>query len=292
MRAALRYHGGKHQLAPWIISHFPKHRIYVEPFGGAMSVLLRKERCYAEIYNDLDGEIVNFFRVLRDQDSEFKRIIELTPFSREEFTKAYEETPDPLERARRTLVKSFMGFGSAAVTQKSPTLPGAGFKADVDKLPTGFRSNSNRSGTTHAHDWHNWPKRMHQLVERLQGVTIENKAAISVIQQQDSTGTLHYIDPPYVHSTRGLKKHRTPQSYKYEMTDAEHLALGQSLQNLAGMVIVSGYRCDLYDSIYKDWIRTEREAKADGARSRVECLWLSPSVTSKKQISLFHDEKQ
>jgi DNA adenine methylase len=167
-RPALRYHGGKWLLAPWIISHFPKHHIYVEPFGGGASILLRKQRSYAEIYNDLDGEVVNLFRMLRDHGDEVKRLVSLTPFSRSEFVDAYEPTDDDLEQARRTLVKSFMGFGSAAVTQHTATLPGAGFKADVNKYPTGFRCNSNRSGTTPAHDWKNWPERMDGLIERLQ----------------------------------------------------------------------------------------------------------------------------
>src|SRR6266576_1049473 len=101
-RPILRYHGGKFVLAPWIISHFPEHRVYVEPYGGAASVLLRKERSYAEVYNDLDSEIVNLFRVARDNGKELIRVLALTPFAREEYQAAWEATDDPLEQARRT----------------------------------------------------------------------------------------------------------------------------------------------------------------------------------------------
>ena len=118
-RPMLRYHGGKWRLAPWIISVFPEHRIYVEPYGGGASVLLRKARSYAEVYNDLDGEVVNVFRVVRDHGPCLKEKLYYTPFSRDEFKRSYEETDDPIERARRTIARSFMGFGSNAVTAKN-----------------------------------------------------------------------------------------------------------------------------------------------------------------------------
>lgn len=163
-RPILRWHGGKWILAPWILRHLPRHRVYVEPFGGAASVLLRKPRSYAEIYNDLDGEVVNLFRVARDRGDELRRAIELTPFSRDEFTSSYHETPDALEQARRTVVRSFMGFGS-----------------NSHNKPTGFRANSNRSGTTPAHDWKNYPSSLADVIERLRGVCIENRDAADVM---------------------------------------------------------------------------------------------------------------
>lgn len=135
-RPILRYHGGKWRLAKWIISRFPQHRIYVEPFSGAASVLLQKPRCYAEVINDLDNELVNLFQVVRDSGHELISKLELTPFSRSEFLASYEQSNNPLEQARRTIVRSFQGFGSNAHGRL-----------------TGFRSNSNRSGTTPSHDW-------------------------------------------------------------------------------------------------------------------------------------------
>lgn len=116
-RPILRYHGGTWILAPWIISHFPAHRVYVEPFGGAASVLLRKERSYGEVYNDLDGEIVNLFRIVREQPRKLMRSLAWTPFSRDEYRAAFDISAEPLEMARRTIVRSFMGFGSNAINR-------------------------------------------------------------------------------------------------------------------------------------------------------------------------------
>jgi DNA adenine methylase len=146
----LRYHGGKWRLAPWIIEHFPTHRVYVEPFGGGGSVLMRKQRSYAEVYNDLDAEVTNLFRVLRDEATaiELARRVRLTPFARDEFLDAYNGAEEPVERARRMVVRGFMGFGSAAATRDHKT---------------GFRSNVTRSGTTPAVDWVAWPDQISRI---------------------------------------------------------------------------------------------------------------------------------
>ncbi len=257
-RPLLRYHGGKWRLANWIIEHFPEHQIYVEPFGGAASVLLRKPRVYAEIYNDLDNEIVNLFHVMRDDGLLLREKIELTPFAREEFHMSYTPADDPIEQARRTLVRSFMGFCSASAT---------GYK-------TGFRANSNRSGTTPAHDWRNLPANFEALIDRLRGIVIENKDALKVIDQhKNREDALFYVDPPYVPSTRDKGA-----DYRYEMSEQQHYELAAVLRQVAGMVVLSGYRCALYDELYADWQRRDRKAYADGARVRVESIWLSPNI--------------
>lgn len=279
-RPLLRYHGGKWILAPWIMGHFPPHRIYTESFGGAASVLLRKERSYAEVYNDLDGEIVNLFRVLRDpaQARELVRLLRLTPYARAEFETSYLTAGDPIEQAWRTVVRSSMGFGSAL----------------TGKWKTSFRSNSKRSGTTPAHDWRNYPSAMEGIVERLRGVTIENRPAIEVMQGHDSVETVHYVDPPYPLETRCGRW--ASNAYRHEMSDADHRDLAQVLHGLGGMVVLSGYPCDLYDvELYPAWQRVERKTYADGASERTEALWLSPHTvetlqrerSSLRQQSLF-----
>ncbi|WP_375592215.1 DNA adenine methylase [Chitiniphilus eburneus] len=256
-RPAVRYHGGKFRLAPWIMQTFPSHRVYVEPFGGGASVLLQKARSRAEVYNDLDGEIVNLFRQLRDHGAEMVRRVSLTPFARDEFDTAYQASDDPIEQARRTLIRSFMGFGSAGASGQA----------------TGFRANSNRSHTTPAHDWANLPSAMEAIVARLRGVVIENRDAAACMQQHDSATTLHYVDPPYVHSTRNVRT-RAP-AYKHELTDDQHRDLATALHGLQGMVVLSGYPCALYDEIFSNWERFECAAHADGARDRTECLWIN-----------------
>lgn len=253
-RPALRWHGGKWVLAPWIISHFPAHRIYVEPFGGGASVLLRKRRSYAEVYNDLDREVVNFFRVVRDRGPELQRLLFATPFAREEFVDAYEVSDDPIERARRMVIRSFMGFGSNGHARV-----------------TGFRANSSRSGTTPAHDWANYAEVFGSLVDRMRGVVIENRPAIEVMSQQDGEQTLHYVDPPYVLATRSDPS----KDYAHELTDDDHRDLIAFLKTLKGAVVLSGYASDIYDDGLRDWKRFTRKALADGAAEREEVIWIN-----------------
>ena len=252
-RPVLRWHGGKWLLAPWIISHMPPHRVYVEPFGGAASVLMRKGLAYAEIYNDLDDEVVNLFRVLRSPEA--PRLIEslkLTPFAAVEFAAAYDAVDCPVERARRTVVRSFMGFGSNGVHRS-----------------TGFRSNSNRSGTTPARDWVNYPDALAAIVERLRGVVVLNRDAREVMAAHDCEDALHYVDPPYHFDTRT----DASADYAHEMTHDDHAELLAFLRTLKGKVMLSGYPHASYDDALDGWTRIEKAALADGARKRVEVLW-------------------
>jgi DNA adenine methylase len=271
-RPILRYHGGKWRLANWIIGLMPPHRIYVEPFGGGGSVLMRKPKSYAEVYNDRWDVVVNVFRVLRDEAkaARLKTALKLTPFSRTEFMAVRSHSAcDDVERARQTILRSFAGFGSAAIN------------ADFS---TGFRANSHRSGTTPAHDWAHYPEQIEAFVDRLAGVCIENKDALQLIPQHDSPETLYFVDPPYVHSTRNMN--RGNASYACEMSDADHQALAQVLKAARGMVMLCGYNCDIYRELYGEWEMVERVALADGARKRTECLWLNPAASAgRSQIS-------
>lgn len=272
-RPVLRYHGGKWKLAQWIITHMPKHRVYVEPFGGGGSVLMRKPRSYAEVYNDQWQTVVNVFQVLREpaMASCLVQALELTPFARDEFFGAYHaDTDDAVERARKTILRSFAGFGSAATN---------------GDYPTGFRANSKRSGTTPAHDWRNYPDVIPAFVDRLRGVVIENRDALDVITQHDSHGTLFYVDPPYPHETRNMK--RGNAAYAVEMVTTDHEKLAGVLHAAAGMVMLSTYECDLYTSLYRDWTVVRSNAFADGASKRVELLYLNPACAkSTPQIEL------
>lgn len=275
-RPVLRWHGGKWRLAPWILSHFPRHRTYVEPFGGAASVLLRKARSYAEVYNDLDDEVVGLFRVLRDPAAaaRLSEVLRLTPFARTEFLAAYEPTDDAVERARRLIVRSYMGFGSNAHASQAK-----GHRS------TGFRASSNRSGTTPAHDWINYPDALARIVERIAGVVIENRAALDIIAQHDGANTLFYIDPPYLPETRSPanKYDLKWRMYRHELSRDDHAALLDRLRAVEGMVVVSGYADPLYDDVLAGWRRVEKETFADGARRRLEILWLNPQVVARHE---------
>ncbi len=271
-RPLMRYHGGKWKLAPWIISHFPPHRTYLEPFGGGGSVLLRKPRAYAEIYNDRWGTVVDVFRVARDPvlACELERRLRLTAFARDEFKAAYfVESDDIVERARKSIVRSFMGFGSAST--------------NGDFL-TGFRASSRRSGTTPALDWMHYPDVIRGFTDRLQGVVIENKNALEVLEQHDDADTLIYCDPPYMHQTRNMR--RGNASYAHEMTDEDHETLARALRVCRGMVIVSGYHSPLYDRLFDGWHLEQCDAMADGARPRREVLWLNAAAAKAQRQQL------
>lgn len=234
---------------------------------------MRKPRSHGEVYNDLDDEVVTLFRVLRDpgQAAELEQLLRLTPFARVEFSDAYELTDEPVERSRRLLVRAYMGFGSNAHSSQQK-----GHRS------TGFRSNSNRSGTTPAQDWANYPDILPAMVARLAGVVIENRDAAIVMAQHDGPDTLHYVDPPYLPETRaqGNRYDLAWRMYRHELSRDDHAALLDVLRRLAGMVVLSGYPAPLYDEQLARWRRIETEAMADGARPRTEVLWLNPACAA------------
>jgi DNA adenine methylase len=260
-RPALRYHGGKFRLAPWVMQFFPPHEVYTEAFGGAAGVLLQKPRSHGEVYNDLDGEVVNFFRVLRDPDqrARLEELVRLTPYARDEFDEAWQPTDDPIERARRTAMRAQMGFGSAGAVKGS----------------TGLRTDLKRRFTTAQQDWASYPAAIADAGKRLVGVLIENRPAIDVLQQHDSPTTLHFVDPPYVLSTRQI---RSSGGYRHEMSDDDHADLLATLMQLQGMVVLTSYATDLYSDSLVGWrshTTTSRIAAGRGAALRTEVLWIN-----------------
>lgn len=261
----IRYHGGKFRLGAWVLGHFPPHKCYVEPFGGAAGVLIQKPRAYAEVYNDLDGDIVNLFRVLQNSQTS-QRLIELltiTPYAREEFDLAWISAEEPVERARRLIVRAQMGFGSAGAS----------------KGITGFRIDTARAYGTAQQLWQRYPEHLARVCQRLTGVLIENRPAIEVLLAHDAPETLHYVDPPYMHKTRvnGAAKGRY---YRHELSDEQHAELLSSLKALSGFVIVSGYPSDLYQAELKGWSMNTTQARISAGRggsTRQECLWINPA---------------
>lgn len=272
-RPALRYLGGKWKLAPWIIEHFPAHRLYVEPFGGAASVLLRKPRAFSEVYNDMDEEVVNLFTVLRDpaQASKLIEAVTLTPYARTEYEGAFHTTADPVERARRLVVRSYMGHGSNASNINRNT----GFRA---ALVNGDRA-------LPALDWSSLPPALAQVAGRFVGVVVERRPALQVIDRYDVPDALIYADPPYLHETRSGKRRGGELycAYPVEMTDADHEELIDRLQACEAMVVLSGYPNEMYERL--GWLRKERDTHADGARDRTEALWLNPACVAALEAS-------
>jgi DNA adenine methylase len=267
-RAALRYYGGKARLAPWIVAHLPPHVCYVEPFGGAASVLLRKPPAPYEVYNDLDGEVVGFFRVLRERPDDLLRAIALTPFARAEVDAACAPAPpdaDEVERARRVYVRAWQGRHG---------LPARG------RMGWRFERAATRSRTT-VDDWRD-AAHLVPLVARLRRVQLECDDALRVIARFDGPDTLHYIDPPYPASTRCARWAR--HAYVHELSEIGHRRLADVLHSLRGMAVVSGYPCPLYRELYGDWAAVSRAARTHGAGTATEVLWLSSRAAARLPV--------
>lgn len=268
LRPLIRYHGGKFRLADWILSHFPNHETYVEPFGGAASVLFAKTPSKTEVYNDLDDDVVNLFQVLRDKElsNELSKQIELTPYSRTEFYEARIQTLDPVEKARRLIIRAQMGFGSAGATKNT----------------TGFRLDTARGGSDIVSIWGEQPKVILQAAKRLKNVLIENRDALKVIEDHDRADTLFFIDPPYVHDTRT----NGSKAYRHEMTNKDHENLINLLQHVEGKVIICGYEHPIYEKLkWKKVTKSVAAAGQSGSVLREEILWINPRA--EKQQDLF-----
>ncbi|MFL9610196.1 DNA adenine methylase [Methylobacillus sp. Pita2] len=266
-KPALRYHGGKFRLASWVMQFFPAHTCYVEPFGGAAGVLMQKPPAYAEVYNDLDQDMVNFFRVCRDPATRAQLVAAcvMTPYARDEFDLAWQPADDPVERARRTVIRAQMGFGSAGAT----------------KGKTGFRIDSKRDYGTAMALWAEYPDNIAQVGLRFAGVLIENRDACDVMRQHDAASTLHYVDPPYVFATRQIERGRT--YYRHELDDEGHVRLLEALKQLEGYVVLSGYDSVLYREHLAGWemhYTDSRIAGNRGGKVRTECLWLNPQCSA------------
>lgn len=270
-RPIVRWHGGKWRIAAWVIAFFPRHVTYVEPFGGGASVLLQKPPAKAELYNDLDETLIQLFRVIQDPEKAEKLVwlLERTPFSRAEFNLAYKPTKDDVEAARRTIIRSFMGFGSDGT---------------AGVYPTGFRRNVTNASKFPASEWKSYPTALRRTIDRFRSVVLEQCDAFDLMPELDAEDTLFYLDPPYHPETRSQGNRRRGKGfhvYSHELEAEDHARLIASARSLKGMVVLSGYPHPLYDEGLPDWKRVERVAHADGGRERTECLWINPAAVAR-----------
>lgn len=259
----LRYFGGKYRDAHRIISHFPQHSVYCEVFGGGASVLLQKDPSPIEVYNDLSGDVVNFFKVLRDRPSDLIKAIELTPYSRLEHDLAFEPTEDSLEAARRLYIRSWQSYGNGC--------------SSVNK--SGWRFLYQKLGGEDVVGCFNRSSHLWDLASRLKQVQIECDDAVAVINRYGrSQDALIYCDPPYVHSSRTEDK-----NYDHEMSDQQHKELADILHSVDAMCLVSGYDCELYQQLYKDWRCVQWSSLVNSnKRKATETLWISPNCEKRR----------
>lgn len=261
-----RWYGGKYSHLDFILPQLPQAHQYIEPFGGSAAVLINRNPTPVETYNDIDGDVVTFFNVLRENRDELLEKIALTPFSREELAKAVERKSDDdlsdIEQARLFFVRA--GQTRSGLAQEAT--PGRWAYC---------KSTSRRDMSGAVSRWHGRLEQLYDVADRLRRVQIENKPAVEVIERHDDEDALFYCDPPYPHEVRG-----DTNSYGYEMTDEEHRELAKVLRNAEGKVALSGYNCDLYEEIfesYDGWQRIDAEEKTMHTTkdTRQESLWVN-----------------
>lgn len=271
-KIAFGWYGGKYSHLDWLLPLLPYTKHYCEPFGGSAAVLINRKPSPVETYNDIDGEVANFFRVLREQKEELLEAIGLTPFSREELRIAVNgKTEDltELERARRFFVRARQVRTGLAQTASE------GRWAHC-KL-------TSRAGMAGAVSrWLGSVEGLSEIAQRLLRVQIENAPALEVVRRYDNPETLFYCDPPYIHESRS-----DTNAYAYEMTDDEHRELSEVLHKVEGKVALSGYHSKLMDELYGDWKYTEAPTKkahstntrADNSKQdRTEVLWVNYDI--------------
>ncbi len=261
-RIVFGWYGGKFSHLEWLLPQLPEAHHYCEPFSGSAAVLLNRPPSQVETYNDVDGQVVNFFRMLRDHGPELERSIALTPFSREEYHRAISGSTvgiSDLERARRFYIRARQTRTGLAQTAS------LGRWANCKDT-----SRAGMSGVVSR--WLGGVEALAEIASRLIRVQIENRPALDVIRLYDSKKTLFYCDPPYLHDTRGDSK-----AYGFEMQESEHIELAATLNRCKGAVAISGYRNKLMDKIYRDWRRFDAPAKQCHSIKKVrqECLWMN-----------------
>lgn len=258
MNTLLNYPGAKWGMAKEIVGLMPPHRSYLEPFFGSGAVLFNKPPSAIETVNDIDGDIVNFFRVLRARPDDLAEAISMTPYARDVFEDAHSNRgTDDFDRAYRFAIRSKMGHGFK-------TYQKTGFKVDVYA-----RERSYCVGC-----WNRLPTDLLEAAQRLKEVQVENQNALDIIRKFNHDNVLIYADPPYLMSTRGGKQ------YRYEMTEQDHIDLLDALKQHSGPVILSGYPSEIYDRELRGWSVIRRKSYNQNSNQRTEVLWCNFEIPS------------
>ncbi|MBE6035617.1 MAG: DNA adenine methylase [Clostridiales bacterium] len=265
MNGVIKYPGSKWSIAKWIISFFPEHHSYLEPFFGSGAVLFNKPRSHIETINDLDGNVVNLFECIRTDPERLARSIYMTPFARQVYEEAFLEIPkDPFEKALNFFIRLNMGYGFRTAGGR------VGWKNDIQGREKSYASA----------DWCKLPDKLMQYAERLRGVQIENRTAIELIQRFNYEKVLIYCDPPYMFSTRSSKQ----KQYAFEMPEEDHYVLLNLLLMHRGPVIISGYDSELYNEMLAKWNRYETTTYSQSGQRKREVIWMNYDLPV-KQIS-------
>jgi DNA adenine methylase len=257
MHQVLKYPGSKWRIAEWIISQFPEHHSYLEPFFGSGAVLFSKAPSKIETINDLDNKVCDLFKLIRDNPDILARKVLETPYSRTEYDKSFEfnENDDLVELSRKFLIQCWQGHGFRTNGYK------VGWKNDVQGREKAYAVSN----------WNRLPDWIMEITGRLKNIQIENRAALELIKRFKYKNVLIYADPPYILGTR------TGKQYKYEMSDQDHVELLETLLQHPGPVILSGYQNEMYDFNLKDWNKNTIQSNAEyyQGKNRMEVIWMN-----------------
>lgn len=255
MNTVIKYPGSKWSLADWIIRFFPKHHTYLEPFFGSGAVLFNKPRSCIETVNDLDGNVTNFFRWVKDDPEKLAHEIYYTPYARQVYEEASIEAPaDSLANAANFCIRCNMGHGFRTTGEK------VGWKTDIQGRERAYA----------AKEWCELPEKIIQAAERLRGVQIENRPALDLIRRYNHKKVLIYLDPPYMPGTRHGKQ------YRCEMySQKAHEELLEAVLTHKGPVLISGYATELYQDLLKHWHREETSCRTQSGKVKTENLWMN-----------------
>lgn len=251
LTSILKYPGGKWRIADWIISHLPPHKVYLEPYFGSGGVFFNKVPSYLETINDINGDVVNLFRVCRDSPQKLAQALAFTPWAREEYVNCYEIAGDEVERARRMLVRHHQSFGTTN-----------------SNLNT-WRNSQTYNSPRCAAQWNELPEAVFKICGRLKNAQIENIDALTLIERYNNPDTLIYLDPPY------LQELRKRNLYKYEMTTEQHVELIELIKQSKSKICLSAYDSELYNEQLKDWYMAEKKTTAQMGKLRTEKLYMN-----------------
>lgn len=253
METILKYPGAKNRLAEWIISFIPEHRVYLEPFFGSGAIFFNKAKAKIETINDLDGNVCNLFRMIREYPDEFAKGLEMTPYSREEYENAYAvgSAETDMERARKFMVRCWMGMGSSNVYKN------------------GFRSSQQGNSPKTTKHWGELPDRVLLAAERLKHAQIERLPALELLRRYNTPDVFIYLDPPYLPGTR------KGYLYKLEMSKDDHIELLEAVKGHPGKILISGYDNEVYNKILNGWSKAQKQTQAEHGLKRIETLWFN-----------------
>lgn len=260
----LHYPGSKWSMADWIISFFPQHETYLEPFFGSGAVFFNKKSSKLETINDIDGDVINLFKVIREHPNELAKMVWYTPYSRDEYLAAHNPTDNDIEKARLFLIRCWQ-----SIRVKTGSI-------------SGWKCRGTADDSYRIRQWNELPEKIEKVAERLKDIQIENRPAIQVIKRYQRPDVLIYADPPYLLETRN------GVIYQNEMTDQDHIELLEALNGHPGPALISGYANKFYEDKLKNWTREERNQVIETGQNRTEFLWINPiAVKQLGQMSIF-----